>query len=191
MESAANDHAIPAPDPAARLLDEPVRLVEYDPAWADAYERQAGRMRVALPGRLLEVRHVGSTAVPGLCAKPIVDMIAGLADFADVESATATLRRLGWTYLPDAPAQGGDRRWLLLHDGRTRTHHVHLVAHGSRAWRERVAFCELLKSDAAVRAEYDALKRALAARFADRREAYTAAKEPFIMRAVLRVLGAA
>ena len=184
--------AVTAPEPelTARLRDEPVRLVEHDRAWAAAYEREAARLRALMAGRLVELRHVGSTAVPGLCAKPVVDMLAGLADFAGVEQVVGCLRCIGWVDLQGPVAPGVDRRWMLLHDGRTRTHHLHLVPHGSRAWRERIAFCEMLGSDTALRAEYDALKRGLAARFARQREAYTAAKEPFIMSAVRRALDA-
>lgn len=189
MDAAADSAEEPVPNAAAPPGDEPVRLVPHDPAWAEAFEHEAARLRSLLHGRLVEVRHVGSTAVPGLAAKPVVDMIAGLRDFGEVEPVTATLQGVGWTYLPDSAAQSPDRRWLLLHDGRARTHHLHLVRFGSRAWLERIAFCEMLKSDAALRAEYEALKRHLVACFAGCREAYTAAKAPFIIQAVHRALG--
>lgn len=165
---------------------ERVRLVPHDPAWAASFEREAARLRALLGARLVEIRHFGSTAVPGLLAKPIVDMIAGLADFGGVEEIVRALKDDGWIDLPDSVAQSRDRRWLLRHDGRVRTHHLHLVGARSRAWRERVAFCEMLKTDPVLRADYEALKRSLAARLADHREAYTAAKEGFIIRAVRR-----
>jgi GrpB-like predicted nucleotidyltransferase (UPF0157 family) len=95
MEPGAAPAVIP-PELTARLRDEPVRLVPHDPAWAAAYEREAARLRALMAGRLIEVRHVGSTAVPGLCAKPVVDMLGGLADFADVEQVVGCLQRIGW-----------------------------------------------------------------------------------------------
>ena len=165
---------------------ERVHLVPPDPPGADSFAREAERLGALLGARLIEVRHFGSTAVPGLMAKPIVDMIASLASFPEVEGVIRVLVDDGWIYLPDAVAQSPDRQWLLRHDGRVRTHHLHLVAQGSRAWKERVEFCEMLKADSALRAEYEGLKRSLAARLGDRREAYTAAKENFIMRAVRR-----
>jgi GrpB-like predicted nucleotidyltransferase (UPF0157 family) len=175
------------PDPASR--DEPIRLVEHDPGWTDAFAREVERIEARCPTRFVEVRHIGSTAVPGLIAKPVIDLLAGLRVPDELEAATSELVALGYLHLPGSAAQSPDRRWLLRIEGGRRTHHLHLVVHGSRAWRERVAFREMLAHDAALRDRYAALKRELADRFAHDRDAYTAAKRPFIMEAVQRAIG--
>lgn len=161
-----------------------MQLIAYDERWPAAFEVEASRILESIPGRWVEIRHVGSTAVPGLLAKPVIDMLGGLCSFEDVDLAIDELRAIGYRYLPDAAAQSPDRKWLFLQRRGRCTHHMHLVAFGSRAWRDRALFCELLKSDPALRSEYENLKRRLAAELVGRREAYTAAKEPFILQAV-------
>ena len=144
-----------------------MQLIAYDERWPAAFEVEASRILESIPGRWVEVRHVGSTAVPGLLAKPVIDMLGGLCSFEDVDLAIDELRAIGYRYLPDAAAQSPDRKWLFLQRRGRCTHHMHLVAFGSRAWRDRALFCELLKSDPALRSEYENLKRRLAANWSD------------------------
>jgi len=176
----------PGLTPAQVAGAEPVRLLPHDQRWAGAFDEESRRIRARWTGRYVEIRHIGSTAVPGLLAKPVIDMLAGLATLDEVDAAIDELKQLGYVYWADAPAQAPDRKWLFLLCGASRTHHLHLVVHGSRAWCDRALFCELLKSDPALRADYARLKRRLASAYARRRDAYTAAKGPFIVRALSR-----
>ena len=155
-------------------LREPVHLQVHDPRWLDLFEHERRRIESRLPGRFSVIRHIGSTAVAGLMAKPIIDMIAGLADY----------RQLGYAYDPNASAQSADRRWLLRHRDGQRTHHLHVVEYGSPAWTHRIEFCERLKRDTSLRARYQALKISVLAQVGGDRESYSAAKEPFIRSAM-------
>jgi GrpB-like predicted nucleotidyltransferase (UPF0157 family) len=165
-------------------LLEPIRLYAHDPRWLELFERERQRIESALPGRFVSIRHIGSTAVSGLIAKPIIDMILGLGDFRDIEQALKDLQSIGYTYDQNARAQSADRRWLLRHKDGRRTHHLHVVELGSRAWHDRVEFCERLKRDPALRARYQELKIVMLTQAGDDRESYTAAKEPFIRNAL-------
>jgi GrpB-like predicted nucleotidyltransferase (UPF0157 family) len=168
----------------ARALVEPVALSAHDAGWAAAFERERARLVARLPGRFVDVRHVGSTAVPGLVAKPVIDILAGVPDFAGIEDVLRALQACGYAYVATAAPQAADRFWLFRHLRGRRTHHLHVVVHGTTAWHERVDFCERLRGDAALRERYQALKLALLQRVGTDRDAFTAGKEPFI-RAVL------
>lgn len=165
-------------------LREPVHLQVHDPRWLDLFEHERRRIESRLPGRFSVIRHIGSTAVAGLMAKPIIDMIAGLADYRHLDSALADLQAIGYAYDPNASAQSADRRWLLRHRDGQRTHHLHVVEYGSPAWTHRIEFCERLKRDTSLRARYQALKISVLAQVGGDRESYSAAKEPFIRSAM-------
>lgn len=167
-----------------RALTEPVSIGPYDARWAQMFTTERDRLQRRFPGRFVEIRHFGSTAVPGLSAKPVIDLIAGLPTMQGVDELIADLRGFGYDYHEAGNEAGSGRRWLLRHKNGHRTHHLHLVEHGGRLWRERVGFCERLQSDPQLRARYVALKKELAAKFADKRDEYTAKKEKFILAAI-------
>lgn len=162
--------------------DEPVRLTAYDPAWPDAFERE----RVALaesigPWVVGGIHHVGSTAVPGLEAKPILDILVGVEDLASSRGCFEPLARLEYVY---APYRSDQMHWFCKPRPERRTHHLHLVPAGSRRYVEELAFRDLLRADPKLAGAYAALKRELAQRFRDDREAYTDAKTGFIREAL-------
>lgn len=168
----------------ARALDERVALVEYDPGWPAAFAGERDRLAARFGRRLVEIRHFGSTAVPGMAAKPVIDLIAGVASIAQFDALVRDLRAFGYHDHAAGNASPADRRRLFRHDGGHRTHQLHLVEHDGPAWRERVGFCDQLNADAGLRDRYQRLKRDLAARFADDRDAYNAHKQAFILTAV-------
>jgi GrpB-like predicted nucleotidyltransferase (UPF0157 family) len=127
------------------------------------------------------IHHVGSTAVPGLDAKPVIDILAGVEDLPGSRGCLGPLAGLGYLYAPYRP---DEMHWLCKPGLSKRTHHLHLVPSGSRRFQEELAFRDRLRSDPATAAEYAALKRRLAAIFEHDREAYTQGKADFI-RAVL------
>jgi GrpB-like predicted nucleotidyltransferase (UPF0157 family) len=122
---------------------------------------------------------VGSTAVPGLVAKPVIDIMVAVASLAASRPAISALADIGYVYVP---YRAEVMHWFCKPSPSFRTHHLHLVPFGSRLWVERLAFRDHLRRDAAVAAEYAELKRRLAQRYEFDREAYTDAKEPFIRR---------
>ena len=123
------------------------------------------------------IHHVGSTAVPGMEAKPIIDILVGVHDLATSRAGFARLAALDYAY---APYRADEMHWFCKPSPRRRTHHLHLVPRHSRRYREELAFRDHLRGNRDVAEAYGALKRELAQRFEHDREAYTAAKARFI-----------
>ena len=151
-----------------------VVLREVRPEWRDVGRRLADEIRAAFGARAVHVEHVGSTAVPGLVAKPIVDLAVGPGD-VPVDVVREVLEALGYTYRGDAGEQGG-LVFVLEDRPRHRVAHVHVVEHAGRQWRRYLAFRDLLLRDASARVAYARLKLELARRYPNDRTAYTAAK---------------
>lgn len=163
-------------------MSEPIRLVPYDPGWPARFESERALLEGAIgrwaPGG---IHHVGSTAVPGLAAKPVIDILVGVADLPTSRSCFEPLAELDYHYAPYLAEQ---MHWFCKPDPRRRTHHLHLVPEGSSRYRDELAFRDLLRADRAAAAEYAALKRELAERFEHDRDGYTDAKTEFIARAL-------
>ncbi len=159
--------------------DGPIEIASYEPSWHDAYIAERQRLATLLPG--VEVRHIGSTAVPGLAAKRVIDMIA-LVDDLDA-TAELLIQRAGY-HLPARFNRGLlNRRYLCYPAVSHRTHHLHLVdvrEHMDRCLR----FRDLLTDDPKLADDYVRLKRSLAERFREDRAGYTTAKGDFINNAL-------
>lgn len=161
----------------------PVIIEPYNPDWPMRFESERRRLAPILgPWLIGPIEHVGSTAVPGLQAKPIIDIMAGVHDLASSMPAIEALEPLHYCYFAYKPDV---MHWFCKPNDLERTHHLHLVPFGSQLWRDRLAFRDRLRSDAPLRARYEALKIALASLHRHDREAYTAAKTEFIQ-SVLR-----
>jgi GrpB-like predicted nucleotidyltransferase (UPF0157 family) len=162
--------------------DEPIQLAPPDPSWPARFEEEREALEDAI-GQWAEggIHHVGSTAVPGLEAKPIIDILVGVRDLESARACFEPLAQLGYLYAPYLPEE---MHWFCKPDRAHRTHHLHLVPAGSRRFREELSFRDRLRADPKLAAEYAALKRDLAERYREDREAYTEAKGAFI-RAVL------
>jgi GrpB-like predicted nucleotidyltransferase (UPF0157 family) len=162
--------------------DEPIRLVPSDPSWPARFELE----RTVLAEAIEEwvdggIHHVGSTAVPGLEAKPIIDILVGVRDLETARGCFEPLADLGYLYAPYLPAE---MHWFCKPDPARRTHHLHLVPSGSPRYRNELAFRDRLRADPRLAADYAALKRRLALRHPDDREAYTEGKDRFIQEAL-------
>ncbi|HET9591800.1 MAG TPA: GrpB family protein [Solirubrobacterales bacterium] len=162
--------------------DEPIRLVASDPEWPHRFEIE----RVALEaeiGAWVEggIHHVGSTAVPGLEAKPIIDILVGVRDLEEAQACFEPLASLDYLYAPYMPAE---MHWFCKPDPAHRTHHLHLVPASSQRYRDELVFRDRLRADARLAADYAELKHALAERYRDDRDAYTEAKGGFIRTAL-------
>jgi GrpB-like predicted nucleotidyltransferase (UPF0157 family) len=162
--------------------DEPIRIVPYDATWAELFERERARLQEAIgPWISGGIHHVGSTAVAGLAAKPIVDVLVGVEDLESSKACFEPLSRLDYLY---APYLAEEMHWFCKpHPGR-RTHHLHLVPASAARYRDELRFRDLLRSDAALAASYAQLKQRLASRFERDRDAYTDAKSAFIARSL-------
>jgi GrpB-like predicted nucleotidyltransferase (UPF0157 family) len=134
-------------------------VVEYDPAWAETYERDRVAVVAALGGMVRGIEHVGSTSVPGLAAKPIIDILLGV-DADDLDRIIEPLERIGYEYNPDGEISLPHRRYFrrLLPDG-TNTHHLHAVEIGGEFWNRHIRFRDYLRANPSKAEEYAALKR--------------------------------
>ena len=157
---------------------QPIEVVDYDPSWPRRYEEERDRIAAALGDAVVAIEHVGGTAVPGLPAKPVIDIMVGVPDIERAGQAVAGLINLGYQYVPELESQLPERRYFRR--GTPETHHVHMVTMGSDFWEEHVLFRDYLRSNPQAAEEYGKLKRGLADRFRFDRDAYRAGKVPFI-----------
>jgi GrpB-like predicted nucleotidyltransferase (UPF0157 family) len=158
-----------------------VRLVAADPRWPALFQVEADRLAAAeaRAGLVrLKLEHVGSTAVPGLVAKPILDLLAGYPTGANLQTYLEVFVSLG--YALRGPQGVADRELFVRGPEAARTHHLNLTEIGGTFWREHLAFRDRLRRDPAVTAAYAALKRDLAAHHDSDRGAYATGKAAFI-----------
>jgi GrpB-like predicted nucleotidyltransferase (UPF0157 family) len=141
-------------------VDGPVTLVEYDPRWPARFAREAARIRGALGGRALLVEHVGSTSVPGLSAKPIIDVVLAVADSSDEAAYVPSLERAGYALRIREPAWH-QHRLLRREDPEV---NLHVFTTGSREVERMLVFRDRLRGDDGDRQRYAAAKRSLARR---------------------------
>ena len=176
-----------------RVLREDVAVVPYDPRWPELFRQEKERL-LALPcgGLIRRVEHFGSTAVPGLAAKPVVDMLVEVADLQATRDRIAPLLE-GWGYDYFWRATHGEDgppfyAWFIRRDkpGGPRTHHVHMVeGHFAEHW-DRLLFRDYLIAHPEAAAEYQRLKMRLASDYPNDRVAYTRGKTEFVVRVTER-----
>lgn len=155
----------------------PVVVVEYDKEWPALFDQLAQPVRDQVADVAASVEHVGSTAVPGLAAKPIIDIDVVVRSAGDVPTAIERLRGLGYVYQGDKGIRG--REAFLWPRGAPR-HHLYVVVEGSQPHMDHVRFRDYLRRHPQVAAEYAELKADLAVRYGDDRLGYTTAKTAFI-----------
>jgi GrpB-like predicted nucleotidyltransferase (UPF0157 family) len=163
-----------------------IEIVPYDPDWPGAFEAEAVRLRAALKTLAMRVDHHGSTAIPGLGAKPIIDIQVSVAAVQPLSAYGAKLEAIGYIHLPHpddsfCPFFHRPSQW-------PHTHHVHVVERGGREERRTLAFRDYLRDHRDVSREYEDLKRTTAAHVVaadpDSQQRYSAAKTDFIERVV-------
>jgi GrpB-like predicted nucleotidyltransferase (UPF0157 family) len=164
------------------VADMAVGLVDHDPQWSARFVEQRDRVSDVLVRWLAApVEHIGSTAVPGLRAKPIVDVLAPVGSLAEREVMVTALSRDGWLYWPDDP-RGDSRLWFLRPRPEERTYHLHVVEHGHPRAQALLTFRDALRQDAGLAKEYEQLKARLARENPVNRNAYTNGKATFVAR---------
>lgn len=160
---------------------DPVEIVDYDAGWIAAFDTEAERLAAALGPWLVEIEHVGSTAVPGLAAKPVIDIQVGVTSLEHESEIIAAVVGCGYEYVPEYEVDFPDRRYFRRSERGRRTHQIHLVERSNRDWWDRhIAFRDRLRSHPETRDAYAELKRRLAATHRNDRVAYTDAKSDFI-----------
>ena len=157
------------------MSDTSVTVVAYDPAWPVQFETERALLEdVLAPWLDGGIHHIGSTSVPGLVAKPVIDMMAGVRELEAARDAFAPLFADGWAHTPHRPG--------ITHHFSKRAFSLHLTEPGSDLWRERLAFRDALRADRALADEYGRLKLQLADEHAADPAAYLAAKRAFVGR---------
>ncbi|GAA3300116.1 GrpB family protein [Dactylosporangium vinaceum] len=174
------------PDPrriaaAATLRRDPIVIVPYDEQWPARFDRERRLVEAALHGHLVgRVEHVGSTAIPGLPAKPIIDMLATIADYDDSAGLAAHLAPIGWVHAPE-PGDEESRKWSFCYPGIAhRSHHLHIYEAAAPNPAILLRFRDHLRTHPTQAAEYARLKQRLAAADDRDRPRYRAGKAPFI-----------
>ncbi len=159
-----------------------VRVVRHNSAWNRLYRAEAKRLRHSLGPLARGIEHIGSTSVPGLMAKPILDIAVGIRRFDELPKVQRLLERLAYSR-----PRKGDRSNVTFVKGaeRSRTHYLHVVRYDGRTWKRDIQFRDWLRTHTRDRERYAALKKRLATRYASDRKRYTAQKDDFI-KSILR-----
>ncbi|HSU14086.1 GrpB family protein [Longimicrobium sp.] len=163
-----------------------LRLVAWDAAWPERFAAEAARVRGALGERAAAIEHVGSTAVPGLAGKPVLDLAVAVAGEPAADECIAPLQALGYEY---RGAYGDDprRRYYVRDEDGRRVAHIHLYILPARAWDEKLAFRDALRADPALAAAYQAEKWRVAEEVAWDKAAYSVAKGAFVEAVLARL----
>jgi len=161
-------------------MSAPVVIVDYDPAWPALYRREEARVLEAIGHLIQAVEHVGSTAVPGLGAKPIIDIMVAVTRLGDATQCMEPLERIGYQYVPENEDSIPERRYFTKGPPGGRTHHLHMVELDGGFWDRHLLFRDYLRAHPQVAEEYHELKMKLADEYGSDRESYTEAKSAFI-----------
>ena len=149
--------------------------------WQEEYEKEKRVLLDKIGDRILEIHHVGSTSVPDLEAKPIIDIIAVIDKLDDYKQLVKPLEEIGYTFMKDRMFVIKDRVFFPKGPEANRTHHLSLVVKDGGQYKDNLLFRDYLTNHVEARKAYQELKRGLAKTFANDRESYTKAKEDFII----------
>ena len=155
-----------------------VRLSFYNPAWERLYKKEEKILYSVIGKYILDIQHIGSTSIPGVKAKPIIDIAIGVKELKSGKKCIKLLKELGYEYKYDAGIKG--RLFFAKGSEKSRTHYIHIVKLNGRLWKNFILFRDyLLKHKKSVK-EYNELKEELARKYKDNRDTYTAQKDSFI-----------
>ena len=159
-------------------------VIDYQPSWPSQFALVHAQLRALFPEPGMAIEHIGSTAVPGLCAKPVIDIALGVVSLETVTARVGALAQRGFVYRPEYETAIPDRRYFVRPPGPTPRVHLHALVLDGALWRQHLRFRDRLREDEVTRASYAALKRRLAVTHAGDKAAYTEAKAPFIVQAL-------
>jgi len=160
-----------------------IEIVAYDPRWPERFALESARIRRVLVERALEIEHHGSTAVPGLAAKPVIDILVAVESIEIAERYARALMEEGYEGVePRYREIWPERIVLIRREHGARMSHVHLTLRGHPVWERLIVFRDYLRARPEVAAEYAELKRSLAGAVGADRHAYMTAKSDFITR---------
>lgn len=173
--------------PRSRTPHSRIDVVPYDPRWPEEFDRASGEVVTALAPTLLAIHHIGSTAIPGIHAKPVLDILAVVADLHVVDERTADMQALGYQVMGEFGIEG--RRYFRRDDSTgKRTHHIHAFVEGSPHVTRHLAFRDFMRAHPDLANQYGELKRRLAEAHPHDMEAYMDGKDGFIKEMEARAL---
>jgi GrpB-like predicted nucleotidyltransferase (UPF0157 family) len=158
----------------------PLVIVDYNPDWPRLYEEEKALVLKAIGHIIADIEHIGSTAIPGLGAKPVVDLMVGLHHLDDAVECIPLLDAIGHTYHPEFEDQVPERRFFRKGPDWARTHHIHMVERSSDFWADRILFRNYMRTHEEDAMVYLIMKKELAARFGSNRRGYSDAKASFV-----------
>ncbi|MFH1866899.1 MAG: GrpB family protein [Patescibacteria group bacterium] len=161
------------------LLRKKVTLVSYQPNWDKLYKREEKRLLSVIGSDVEDIQHIGSTAVPGIMAKPIIDIAIGVKHFSTCKKCIKPIEKLGYKYAKGAGMVKS--RYLFVKGSKKGiTHHLHLVKLNERSWKNCILFRDYLRKHKIAVKEYNRLKKKLAKKYKNDRDTYTVKKSYFI-----------
>jgi GrpB-like predicted nucleotidyltransferase (UPF0157 family) len=169
----------------AHSISFPIIIKPYDSDWPRLFSEERERINAAIHAYISSVEHIGSTAVPGLAAKPVIDILIGTYSLADAPCFIPPLQALGYIYIEELEKQIPERRYLQKVSSTGHTHHLHIAEPSSPFYLEHLHFRDVLRAHPELAQEYADLKFRLAKQFRNDRPAYTEAKNNFIQKALL------
>ena len=164
-----------------------VKLQKWSPSWRTYFERESSFLRKLLGDKVIDIQHIGSTAVEGLVAKPIIDMLMGVKSLEIVKGIGTLLKQNGYEYRANGSEDG--QIFYVKGSEDNRTHYLHIVEVNSDNWDEYVLFRDYLLLNKKEKKAYNDIKRDLAEKHADDREMYTKGKAKFVSGIIKRAKG--
>jgi GrpB-like predicted nucleotidyltransferase (UPF0157 family) len=161
------------------MAEDPIIVELYDPRWPSHFAAEQARIRALLPPSAV-IEHIGSTAVPGLAAKPVIDIMIGLKTLAEARPCVTALQQMGYEYVQKYESVMPERRYLKRLENGRRSHQIHMVEFGGAFWIRHVAFRDYLRTHPEEAREYGRLKQELAAKFTQDRDGYMDGKDAFV-----------
>ena len=161
-------------------IPSPIVIESYHPEWPRRFNRESFLIRLMIGAYITVIEHIGSTAVPRLAAKPVIDMLIGVKNLADTPRFVSRLKKLGYFYVPEYEKDLPERRYLYKQKHKEDTFHLHMVEPESEFFGRHIAFRDYLRSHPEAVTEYAELKLRLAREFGSDRAEYTDAKSEFI-----------
>ena len=164
-----------------------VKVVVYNPNWPQEFEAEKQRLIETFGDKILAVEHIGSTSIPGLAAKPIIDIVAAVKSFDDLPEFIDGLQKLGYEYMSERMFD--NRKFFPKGSRENRTHHLNLVLQDDpEQWTKPIAFRDYLRTHDREREEYAKLKITLAQEYANDRATYTKLKDDFFQSIFSKIL---
>ena len=162
------------------MASAPLVIADYNPDWPRLYEEEQALILKTIGHILVGIEHIGSTAIPGLGAKPIIDIMIGLRALDDAVECIPLLRSIGHIYHPEFEDQVPERRFFRKGPDGARTHHIHMVERSNQFWQDRILFRDYMQTHEEDAMLYLLMKKELALRFGSNRRGYSDAKAAFV-----------